>query len=63
MVALDDDIKEVYRFYHVPGSNFATGLIVFENDVERAALARASQGSSEVSPPRTNSSGNPSPGI
>ena len=40
--ALDDGITEVYRHYHVPASNTATGLIIFENDAERAALARAS---------------------
>ena len=40
--ALDKDITEVYRHYHVPASNTATGLIIFENEAERAALARAS---------------------
>lgn len=40
--ALDEGITEVYRHYHVPASNTATGLIIFENDAERAALARAS---------------------
>ncbi|MDE0362140.1 MAG: hypothetical protein OXI74_13305 [Rhodospirillaceae bacterium] len=35
--ALDEDITEVYRHYHVPASNTATGLIVFENDAERVA--------------------------
>ena len=39
--ALDKDITEVYRHYHVPASNTATGLIIFENEAERAALARA----------------------
>ena len=39
--ALDRDITEVYRHYHVPASNTATGLIIFENEPERAALARA----------------------
>ncbi len=29
--ALDDDVKEVYRFYHVPGSNTAIGNIILEN--------------------------------
>ena len=29
--ALDDEITEVYRHYHVPASNTATGLIVLEN--------------------------------
>ena len=42
MVALDDIITEVCRHYHVPASNTATGLIVFENDAERAGLARVS---------------------
>ena len=40
--ALDENISEVYRHYHVPASNTATGLIIFENDAGRAALARAS---------------------
>lgn len=39
--ALDKDITEVYRHYHVPASNTATGLIIFENEAEGAALARA----------------------
>lgn len=30
--ALNDDVKEVYRHYHVPASNTAAGLIIFEND-------------------------------
>lgn len=29
--ALNDDVSEVYRHYHVPASNTATGLIVLEN--------------------------------
>jgi len=29
--ALSDDAKEVYRFYHVPGSNTAVGNIILEN--------------------------------
>ena len=29
--ALNDDISEVYRFYHVPGSNTAIGNIILEN--------------------------------
>jgi protocatechuate 4,5-dioxygenase beta chain len=29
--ALDTEIKEVYRFYHVPASNTALGHIVLEN--------------------------------
>ena len=29
--ALDDDIREVYRHYHVPASNTAAGLIILEN--------------------------------
>lgn len=29
--ALNDNIKEVYRFYHVPGSNTAIGNIILEN--------------------------------
>ncbi|MAM71729.1 MAG: protocatechuate 3,4-dioxygenase [Gammaproteobacteria bacterium] len=30
--ALDDNVKEVYRHYHVPASNTGAGLIVLEND-------------------------------
>lgn len=29
--ALNDDVTEVYQHYHVPASNTATGLIIFEN--------------------------------
>ena len=29
--ALKDNVKEVYRFYHVPGSNTAIGNIIIEN--------------------------------
>ena len=29
--ALDDDAKEIYRFYHVPASNTAVGHIILEN--------------------------------
>ena len=29
--ALDDDAREVYRFYHVPASNTAVGHIILEN--------------------------------
>ena len=29
--ALDDNIREVYRFYHVPASNTAVGHIILEN--------------------------------
>jgi protocatechuate 4,5-dioxygenase beta chain len=29
--ALNDDVREVYRFYHVPGSNTAIGNIILEN--------------------------------
>jgi protocatechuate 4,5-dioxygenase beta chain len=29
--ALKDDVKEVYRFYHVPASNTAVGHIILEN--------------------------------
>jgi len=30
--ALGDDVKEVYRHYHVPASNTATGLIIMEEN-------------------------------
>jgi protocatechuate 4,5-dioxygenase beta chain len=29
--ALDDDVREAYRFYHVPASNCAVGHIILEN--------------------------------
>jgi protocatechuate 4,5-dioxygenase beta chain len=29
--AIDDDVREVYRFYHVPASNTACGHIILEN--------------------------------
>jgi protocatechuate 4,5-dioxygenase, beta chain len=29
--ALDESVREVYRFYHVPASNTAVGHIIFEN--------------------------------
>jgi protocatechuate 4,5-dioxygenase beta chain len=29
--ALDEEVKEVYRFYHVPASNTALGHIILEN--------------------------------
>ena len=29
--ALDDEVNEVYRFYHVPASNTALGHIILEN--------------------------------
>ena len=30
--ALDDHVKEIYRFYHVPASNTAVGHIILENN-------------------------------
>ncbi|MEE9375023.1 MAG: class III extradiol dioxygenase subunit beta [Rhizobiaceae bacterium] len=32
--ALSDDIKEVYRYYHVPASNTGAGLIIFEDQTK-----------------------------
>ncbi|MBV9577854.1 MAG: protocatechuate 3,4-dioxygenase [Chloroflexi bacterium] len=32
--ALDDDVREVHRFYHVPASNTAVGHIILENKAE-----------------------------
>jgi protocatechuate 4,5-dioxygenase beta chain len=29
--ALDDDVEEIYRFYHVAASNTAVGHIILEN--------------------------------
>jgi len=37
--ALHDDVREVYRFYHVPSSNTALGHLILENKT-RKALAR-----------------------
>jgi protocatechuate 4,5-dioxygenase beta chain len=34
--ALDDDVKEVHRFYHVPASNTAVGHIILENKMGAA---------------------------
>jgi len=30
--ALDERVREVYRFYHVPASNTAVGHIILENE-------------------------------
>jgi len=35
--ALDDDVKQVHRFYHVPASNTAVGHIILENKAPAAA--------------------------
>jgi protocatechuate 4,5-dioxygenase, beta chain len=40
--ALDDDVEEVYRFYHVPASNTAVGHIILENKTYASAAGRAS---------------------
>ncbi len=37
--ALDDDVEEVHRFYHVPASNTAVGHIILENRKDRATAA------------------------
>ncbi len=34
--ALDDDVREVHRFYHVPASNTAVGHLILENRKETA---------------------------
>ena len=42
--ALDDKVKEVHRFYHVPASNTALGHIIFENKrVRRAKRAQSAK--------------------
>ncbi len=33
--ALDDKVREIYRFYHVPASNTAVGHIILENGARR----------------------------
>src|SRR5262249_13385823 len=38
--ALDDRVKEVYRFYTVPASNTAVGHIILENIERKAESAR-----------------------
>jgi protocatechuate 4,5-dioxygenase beta chain len=42
--ALDEDVKEVYRFYTVPASNTAVGHIILENKRTAPARGRASAG-------------------
>ncbi len=37
--ALDDDVDEIHRFYHVPASNTAVGHIILENRKDRATAA------------------------
>jgi protocatechuate 4,5-dioxygenase beta chain len=44
--ALDDKVKEVYRFYTVPASNTAVGHIILEN------TPRASQRRATAAPPK-----------
>jgi protocatechuate 4,5-dioxygenase, beta chain len=39
--ALDDDVNEVYRFYHVPASNTAVGHIILENRASQRAAVGA----------------------
>jgi protocatechuate 4,5-dioxygenase beta chain len=39
--ALDDKVKEVYRFYTVPASNTAVGHIILENGTKPAKKATA----------------------
>ena len=40
--ALDDKVKELYRFYTVPASNTAVGHIILQNGVKPAARQKAS---------------------
>jgi protocatechuate 4,5-dioxygenase beta chain len=55
--ALDDDVKEVYRFYTVPASNTAVGHIILENKkratrkagTSKATRAKAGRSKSKVS--------------
>ena len=35
--ALDDEVTEVHRHYHVPASNTAVGHIILENNKDRIA--------------------------
>lgn len=41
--ALDDKVKEVYRFYTVPASNTAVGHIILENEAKQAKKAAQKQ--------------------
>jgi protocatechuate 4,5-dioxygenase beta chain len=38
--ALDDKVKEVYRFYTVPASNTAVGHIILENIARKTKATR-----------------------
>ena len=39
--ALDDKVKELYRFYTVPASNTAVGHIILQNGVAKSAKKAA----------------------
>jgi protocatechuate 4,5-dioxygenase beta chain len=50
--ALDDKVKEVYRFYTVPASNTAVGHIILENVGKAAARKPAKRASAKKPAPR-----------
>jgi len=51
--ALDDKVKELYRFYTVPASNTAVGHIILQNGVTSAARKPAKKSSKKVAKPAT----------
>ena len=56
--ALDDKVKEVYRFYTVPASNTAVGHIILENGV-KPAQARQEGRAEEAAPKARSRQGKP----
>jgi protocatechuate 4,5-dioxygenase beta chain len=48
--ALDDKVKELYRFYTVPASNTAVGHIILQNGVKPAARKSSSKLSKKAKP-------------
>jgi len=49
--ALDDKVKELYRFYTVPASNTAVGHIILQNGVTSAARKPAKKSSKKAAKP------------
>jgi protocatechuate 4,5-dioxygenase beta chain len=48
--ALDEKVKEVYRFYTVPASNTAVGHIILENGVKAAKKPAAKKSAAKAAP-------------
>jgi protocatechuate 4,5-dioxygenase beta chain len=57
--ALDENVKEVYRFYHVPASNTAVGHIILENAPRQSAGRRAPRAKARQAAHRTRKSVRP----